>query len=185
LGVGNFSTGSNLVRENEKHGVISADSFTDGAIEMKALGAASPFVGEGLVPSFGVWAVKERVDVFSLACDGIVHFSGNGRIVGDQLDKVLANRAGIRDARAMGARIKSGGETGPRGFAKDSYNGGKRGRELVWFRNGHPRKWHRGKGHPRRWYWVRGNKYWHPRKKGGVDNQSGEFREWCRCYRER
>ena len=34
LGVGNFSAGRNLVRENEKHGVIAADLFTDGAIEM-------------------------------------------------------------------------------------------------------------------------------------------------------
>jgi hypothetical protein len=86
LGVGDFSAGRNLVREDKKHSVVAADLFTDGAIEMKTLGAASPFIGEGLVPSFGVGAVEKRVDVFSLARDGIVHFAGNGGIVSDQLD---------------------------------------------------------------------------------------------------
>ena len=41
----------------------------------------SPFIGERVKPDGAIRALKKRVNGFSSASDGIVHFTSNGGIV--------------------------------------------------------------------------------------------------------
>ena len=83
VGVGDLATGRDLMGMNENHGVVAEDLVANGAGFGEALGAAAPFVGKGSEPDQGISSAEERVDVFGLASDRIVHLSSNGGIVLD------------------------------------------------------------------------------------------------------
>ncbi len=163
IGVCDLAASRDFVGQDEDHGVVAGNLFTDGAGFADTLSAAAPFVGEGACPYGGVGASKKRVNVFDFAGLGVVHFASDGWVVLD----------GLREQGAlMGAGIESetSRQSGTGAFAEkrngrgQDFGCGWRGRSLGL----HPRKWYGdyvrgevgdeiglGDGHPRRWYWGR------------------------------
>jgi hypothetical protein len=94
---------------NENHGVAAEDLVANGVGFGEALGAAAPLVGKGSGPDQGISSAEERIDVFGLASDRIVHFSSNGGIVLDRLGERKATMSARveHEASKVGARALS------------------------------------------------------------------------------
>ena len=67
--------------------------------------AATPFIGEGLIPFERIGPAEKRIDIFNFTGERMVHFPGDGGVVLNGLDKVTL----------MGAMVKvEAGQTGSR-----------------------------------------------------------------------
>ena len=58
--------------------------------------AATPFVGEGLIPFERIGPAEKRIDIFNFTGERMIHFSGNGGVVLNSLDNVTLMRAVIK-----------------------------------------------------------------------------------------
>ncbi len=134
VGVRDFAAMRDLVGQDENHGVVASNLFTDRAGFAETLGAATPFIGERSGPDSGVKTSEERINVFNLTSVGVVHFASDSGVVLDRL-------------REQGSLVSAGIETETRGQSSARAFAEKGdGRRHDWCgRLGdlHPRKWYR------------------------------------------
>jgi hypothetical protein len=92
VGVGYGATSRDLVRFDKHNGVLTDDGGGGSPVLGKAVSAAPPFIGEGVDPSRGIRATKERVDCLGPAGGGVIHFAGNLGVMLDGLRQMRRSR---------------------------------------------------------------------------------------------
>ena len=88
VSIGDFAASGDFGGANEVYCFVAKNGGSGGARFGDALSTATPFVGLRCGPNVFVGATEKGVNGLSTTGGGIVHFSGDGRVVLDGLCKV-------------------------------------------------------------------------------------------------